>query len=566
MAYVIHQQNCSGCHRCRVECPAEAIRFKNAKYWIDPEKCVSCGHCAEVCHNEAISDPDAPKPAAVPHEPIQMECDVVVLGAGASGLSAAAQAAEAGRSVIVLEKGKEIGGSAWYAHVFRSHWSKWHEAAGMQDPRDDVYKEFMKQTHGSVNGKLVRRILDADTEFIDWLIEKHDLGKDFTFGPQPFGGYGITAAYDWEYNHKRIDTTIGPGGIGWWMANKLLGIVEANGGKVLYHTPAKELQCDESGKVTAVIAEDEGGQVIVRCKACVVSTGAFTRNKALMEKFQPKFYADGDGDGVHVFTHPNCTGDGITMCQAIGADVDYDNRRVGMFGPMRHPFGTCSIAAAMGAAFDVDREGNYCDLPMVPGEVSPLADVPGRYVWGIADEKAVEAAIQRSMGRAPDVPGIDMDALYKNWREELGTELSWETMYKADTLDELAEDLHVPSENLHRAAQAHRESLKNQPEMGPGPDGRPMPPKQPLGEGPYYAIYKKMFHENALGGVVIDENTNVVRGGRPVPGLYATGDGTRGVMMPGPVGVGYIEATISALTFALTSGFVAGKEAAAFTA
>ena len=131
MAYVIHQQNCSGCHRCRVECPAEAIRFKNAKYWIDPEICVSCGHCAEVCHNEAISDPDAPKPAAVPHEPIQMECDVVVLGAGASGLSAAAQAAEAGRSVIVLEKGKEIGGSAWYAHVFRSHWSKWHEAAGM---------------------------------------------------------------------------------------------------------------------------------------------------------------------------------------------------------------------------------------------------------------------------------------------------------------------------------------------------------------------------------------------------------------------------------------------------
>ena len=51
-----------------------------------------------------------------------------------------------------------------------------------------------------------------------------------------------------------------------------------------------------------------------------------------------------------------------------------------------------------------------------------------------------------------------------------------------------------------------------------------------------------------------------------MPGLYATGVGTRGVMMPGPVGVGYIEATISALTFALTSGFVAGKEAAAFTA
>lgn len=563
MAYVINQPNCSGCHRCRVECPAQAIQFKNAKYWINPEKCVDCGHCADVCHNEAITNPAKATAPAEPHAPIHKSCDVLVIGAGASGMSAAAQAAEQGRKVLVIEKGKEIGGSAWYAHVFRSLWSKWHEEAGLSDPRDDVYKEFMKQTKGCVNGKLVRRILDADAEFIDWLIEKHDLAKDFSFGPQPFGGYGIVAEYEWEYNHKRIDTTIGPGGIGWWMVNKLLSIVTANGGEVLYHTPAKSLECDEAGNVTRVIAQDAGGDVIIDCKACIISSGAFTRSKELMAKFQPKFYADGDGDGVHVFTHPNCTGDGITMCEAVGADVDYDNRRVGMFGPMRHPFGTCSIAAGMASCFDVDREGVLCDLPMIPGEVSPLADVPGRYVWGIADEAAVAAAIERSMGRAPDVPGICMDNLYRNWRAELDNELAWETMYKADTLEELAEKLHVPAENLLDASARYHASLNEPVEA---PEGFPMMPKNPLGKGPYYAVYKKMFHENALGGVVIDENTNVVRGGRPVPGLYATGDGTRGIMVPGPVGVGYIEGTISALTFALVSGFVAGREAAKYTA
>ena len=566
MSYIINQPNCSGCHRCRVECPAEAIRFKNAKYWIDPEKCVECGHCAEVCHNEAIFNPDLPVETAPAHAPINLSCDVLVIGAGASGMSAAAQAAEAGRKVIVLEKGKEIGGSAWYAHVFRSLWSKWHEDAGMTDPRDMVYKEFMEQTKGTVNGKLVRRILDADTEFIDWLIEKHDLKKDFTFGPQPFGGHGITAAYEWEYNKKRIDTTIGPGGIGWWMTNKLLSIVEANGGQVLYHTPAVELRCDEYGNVIGALAKDAGGEVIVDCKACIIASGAFTRSKEIMEKMQPKFYADGDGDGVHVFTHPNCTGDGITMCEAIGADVDYHNRRVGMFGPMRHPFGTCSIAAGMASAFDVDREGNLCSMPMIPGEVSPLADIPGRYVWGIADEQSIEAAMKRSMGKAPDVPGICMDTLYANWRGELDIELSWETMYKADTIEELAVKLKVAPETLLASVDTYTESIKNQPEPKPGPGGFMMPPKQPLGEGPYYAVYKKMFHENSLGGVVIDENTNVVRGGRPVPGLYAVGDGTRGIMVPGPVGVGYIEGTISALTFALTSGFIAGREAATYTA
>ena len=301
--------------------------------------------------------------------------------------------------------------------------------------------------------------------------------------------------------------------------------------------------------------------VTVNCKACVVSSGAFTRNKEIMAKMQPKFYDD--GDGVHVFTHLGCTGDGITMCEKIGADVDYYNKRAGMFGPMRHPFGTCSIAASGAAAFDVDRDGNLCALPFAMGEVSPLADVPGRFVWGIADEKSVAAAMERSKGRAPDVPGIDMDALYNNWRAELDTELSWETMYKADTLEELAAKLKVPAENLIKANADYEEFLKHQPEPQPG--GFPMPPKQTLDEGPFYAIYKKMFHENALGGVVIDENTNVVRGGRPVPGLYATGDGTRGIMVPGAVGAGYIEGTISALTFALVSGFVAGTEAAEYT-
>lgn len=83
MSYVIDQPICSGCHRCRVECPVGAIRFKNAKYWIDPEKCVSCGHCADVCHNEAISAPEAVS-ATVFHDPIELSCDVLVIGAGAS--------------------------------------------------------------------------------------------------------------------------------------------------------------------------------------------------------------------------------------------------------------------------------------------------------------------------------------------------------------------------------------------------------------------------------------------------------------------------------------------------
>ena len=69
MAYQIDQELCSCCHRCRVECPTGAIRFRGSKYWIDPEQCVCCGHCVTVCHNDVISDPDNPPPAATPPPP-----------------------------------------------------------------------------------------------------------------------------------------------------------------------------------------------------------------------------------------------------------------------------------------------------------------------------------------------------------------------------------------------------------------------------------------------------------------------------------------------------------------
>ncbi|MCR5784451.1 MAG: FAD-dependent oxidoreductase [Eubacterium sp.] len=561
MAYEINRELCSGCHRCRVECPVGAIRFKNSKYWIDPDKCISCGHCAEVCHNDVISDPEN-LPVYEKHSKVEKNCDVLVIGAGASGLAAAAVAAENGKKVLVIEKNKEIGGSAWYAHVFRSHYSKWHKEAGIEDGRDELYKEFMEKTEGHVNGKLVRRILDADEELIDWLIEKHSLGNDYKFGPQFYGGYGPQATYDWEYNHKRIDTTIGPGGTGWYMTNKLLKILKENGGEILYRTWATDILLDDGGRVKGARAEDNGGQIEISCDRIVIATGAMSRNKELTNKFNPVFYSDNPEDEpVHVFACSTCSGDGIIMGEKIGADIDYINARAGMFGPMRHPFGTASITAACNRyGIQVNANGDLFDDGGPGMAVSPLAYEPKRICWKLTNEKSIERAEKESIGRGQDVPGCDMNRFFENWKEELDTEIEWETMYRAETIEELAEKIDVPAEKIRAAFETYN-STCGKAETVFTPDGpKKMPPKEKIEEGPYYAVFMKLFHENALGGLVIDEDASVLRGGRKIPGLYATGDTTRGVMVPGEVGSMYIEGTISALTFALCSGFIAGEE------
>jgi predicted oxidoreductase len=88
-----------------------------------------------------------------------------------------------------------------------------------------------------------------------------------------------------------------------------------------------------------------------------------------------------------------------------------------------------------------------------------------------------------------------------------------------------------------------------------------MPDPTPIAKGPFYALKVKLFHENAVGGMVTDSQVRVLKNGQPIPGLYAAGDNIRGIMLPGEIGVQYIESFLSALTVAFSSGYLAGEEA-----
>lgn len=575
MAYVIDQKNCSCCHRCRMECPADAIRFKHAKYWIDPEKCIECGSCQTVCHNGAIAGP-GPADTAAPHELTRLTCDVCVVGGGGAGMVAAAKAADLGADVIVLEKNHEIGGSAWYATGFVTHYSKLHAAAGLPDRRDALFQEFMERTQGQVDGALVKRLFQANAEWIDWLVDRYQLAEEYEL-LQDSGMFGpgfLRQKVHCSWNDRRIDGMIGPGGGGWFITSKMQKILQEKGARILCGTAAQRLICREDGQVIGVLAQDAGGPVEIRCAAVVIAAGAFTRNKAIMDKMQPLFYDDEGKEPVHIFTCSTCTGDGISMCEAIGADIDYVHRRVNMFGPMRHPYPGVTLNIGNGPMFRTD--GVRYEKGFDNQEVSDLAFAPHRFVWKITNEANTRAAIEAKIAQGPDLHGIDLGHFLRHWKAVLAEEAEDHSVVIADTLEELAEKLGFdPERFVSDIAQYHR-SLSETPPVPPAPspdgpgDGEMNlsflmgPPPRPMEAGPYYAIKMKLFHENSVGGMVIDENTRVLRDGAPIPGLYAAGDNTRGIMLPGNIGVRYIERVFSALTVAFNTGYIAGVEAAAF--
>ena len=104
MAYQIGP-NCVCCHYCRMECPVSAITYKGTRYAIDPEKCISCGLCQTLCHVNAITCTE--DTGTIPsHDLKTMSCDVVVVGSGGCGVTAATRLAEGGKKVILVETGK----------------------------------------------------------------------------------------------------------------------------------------------------------------------------------------------------------------------------------------------------------------------------------------------------------------------------------------------------------------------------------------------------------------------------------------------------------------------------
>ena len=115
MSYQI-KKGCIGCHFCALECPSQAIRIRGGSYQIDRKKCISCGKCAQVCHLSLPYDENAAPLKPSPHEPEELSCDVLVIGAGGVGLGASARAAYLGLDTLMIEAGERFGGGTYLAH------------------------------------------------------------------------------------------------------------------------------------------------------------------------------------------------------------------------------------------------------------------------------------------------------------------------------------------------------------------------------------------------------------------------------------------------------------------
>ena len=213
--------------------------------------------------------------AASELEDVQMDADVVVVGAGAAGLSAALKTAQNGHSVILLEKMGVIGGaSAMAGSGTMATGSKWQKEDGYEDSAEKLIEDMMANGHQKNDRATVELFANTIGEAFDWLV-----GED-------------GAAVPYQRSGKPSRSYSGEGrGAG--VCKNLAERLEAAGGTLLTNTPATELVV-ENGAVVGVKAEGEGKAYTIRAKAVILASGGYGANDALVPDEYKKF-VDQDG-------------------------------------------------------------------------------------------------------------------------------------------------------------------------------------------------------------------------------------------------------------------------------
>jgi fumarate reductase flavoprotein subunit len=564
--FVIAKDDCACCHNCATECPVQAIDYVGTKYEIDQGKCVQCGLCAKVCHSGACHEEPA-KAAFVPkHDPVTIDCDVVVVGSG-TGLVSAVRCAQAGKKVILLEKSTKLGGNTDFAHGYFPVYTEWHREAGMPDCREEAVAHYTKVADGVLEEDVLRTAVYGCGKFFDWLCSFGtaqqyyrlvNLGDADAHGP--IYGSGLLEFPSRQFDNLNCrDDAIGPGWGGTYVKYTMLDAIEKDhlDVTILSGTSAQHLVMGDDGKLRGLVASDPGGEIHINCKTVMLACGGFGRNDEMLKKYCTFDFFGGETP-IHRFSVPGDTGDGVAMLRELGVEPDPNRMFVSCFGPKHHPFNNSLADFALEPEFiQVNRNGrrwyNECEGIMA---IEKLARQPKEISYTIMPYSQIKAVAERYLSN----PAFKSKwSFYATWLQDLEEEAMLDTpVKKADTLEELAALIGA------EPAVFLAEIDKYNSFCGIGQDkdfGKDSVLLKPIAkeDAPYFAVYGQRFSEAAMGGVRVNGKCQVTRENNEIiPGLYAAGDCTSAMHRKGEL------APISELTWAYAANFVGSRNMVAY--
>lgn len=422
--------------------------------------------------------------------------DVVVIGAGGAGLSAAIEAKGAGASVVVLEKMSYIGGNTLISGGELNAPETWiQEKLGIKDSIASYKEDTLKGGDYVADEALVDVLANNARAAMEWLRDEVNVSFKEDYLMQ-FGGHSVPrAAYP-------------QGGSGDELISKLGAKAKALDIPIKLQTKAEELLTDDTGRVVGVKAVDQNGNEVVfqANKGVIIATGGFGYNVEMRKKYNPEY------DERYMGTvQPSSTGDGIIMAEKLGADL------VGMEHIQTYP--TCNPATGI-LSYVADTRFDGAILVNKEGK---------RFVEELDRRDVISKAI---LAQTDGMAYLLWDTTIKNkshmdnYMKEFEQLVEQGMLIKANTLEEAAAFFDIDVEQLKATVERFNQFAAN----GKDEDFNLRGTLTALTEAPYYLQKVTPAIHHTMGGLKIDTSARVInKEGNPIPGLYAAGEVTGGI-------------------------------------
>ena len=450
----------------------------------------------------------------------EIEADVAVIGGGGAGFAAAISAKENGaEKVVLLEKLPAVGGNTLISGgEYAAPGNDLQKKENIEDSPELFAKDVEKAGGDPV---LIKKLADNALDGANWL--RYDIKVEFLDSLMFFGGHSV----------KR--SIIPKGHTGGEIISKYQAKAKDVGVEVLTEHDVKEI-LSEKGKVVGLRAETKTGETVVKAKSVVIASGGFGANPEMTYKYDNEI-----DDKILSTNSPGATGDGIAMAEKLGADT------VGMESIQLYPI--CDVETGkllyvgdtrlVGGALLVNKEGKrFVEELGTRREISlgikAQTDSVGYLLWDETSSEKTGTILSH-----PD----EAKSLYDRG-----------LLYKADTIEELADHFGVDKEALMETVSNFNENSKEEKD----PDFNLRMLGWTVEKAPFYMLKALPAVHHTMGGVKINTDAQVINeDGNPIEGLYAAGEVTGGIHGENRLGS-------VAMTDITVYGRIAGENAAKY--
>jgi len=457
--------------------------------------------------------------------------DVVIVGGGVAGMTAALLAQEAGAEVLLIERSDLLGGAARYARMMLFSGTPLQTDAGVEDSPEALLQEWSTFTGGDPSDPWLLQYAEQNVgEVFEWL---QSVGVEFTLLDQVFYASGTVP--------RMHEFSTG--------SSHLVDVLESrcDESRLRLSTEVTAL-VEQEGRVVGVEIDsaESGLKGWIEAEAVVMATGSFLRDDARVREARP------DLADIELWnaSNPESDGSGLALVETLGG-VTENLSAIGIYihgtadpreGSEGEELGVDDVNAgiwvnAQGERFFDEKEFNS----FRPGEAA-ITTADG-LVWLVLDNSEAVVLLD-AMQEEHESDDLDLEEL-------IASGFAAESLSLAD----LALEIGVDATNLESTVAAYNlfANGEQEDEWRSG-----LEPAVPIEEPPFLAVRLVPSTAKAFGGVDVDLQGRVVdAAGEPIPGLYAAGEltGMAGGSLVGDLGFS------GSLSAVVLSGKVAGRTA-----